>query len=428
MRPGYKQTEVGVIPEDWEVADIGQVGDKLRPSVKAGPFGSAIKKEMYVASGYKVYGQEQVIRGDHTFGEYFIAPSKFRELESCSVQSGDILLSLVGTAGRSLLVPDEATPGIINPRLVRVSIDQGQVAPEFAIHQFESRIFQDQLLTLSQGGTMGVLNARSVRSVRLVIPALPEQRAIAAALGDVDAAVAGLERLVAKKRDLKQAAMQQLLTGQTRLPGFSGAWEVKRLGEVGRCLRGVTYSADSDLFSNDADESCRLLRANNVQSSSVVLEGLQFVRSDCVSEAQYLQHHDILICMANGSRALVGKSALFSTDDGMRYTFGAFMGCFRTDLGDAIPRFIFGLLQTKHYSDEIGVLLAGSTINNLAPSAVENLEFAIPCIAEQTAIANVLSDMDAELAALQAQLDKTRLIKQAMMQDLLTGRVRLPFQ
>jgi type I restriction enzyme S subunit len=241
----------------------------------------------------------------------------------------------------------------------------------------------------------------------------------------VDGLLGGLDRLIAKKRDLKQAAMQQLLTGQTRLPGFHGEWEVKRLGDFGKCLRGVSYKGDSDLSTHDTPHTKRLLRSNNVQNAVVVTDEVQFVNAARVSSHQKLRQDDILICMANGSKALVGKAGIFMVSDGNEYTFGAFMGCFRTISVDAIPAFVFYLFLTTRYRDYINNLLAGSSINNLRPSSIESLEFYMPPLTEQTAIAEILSDMDAELTALEHRREKTLALKQAMMQELLTGRTRL---
>ncbi|MEI8196401.1 MAG: restriction endonuclease subunit S, partial [Phycisphaerae bacterium] len=213
VKPGYKQTEVGVIPDDWEVNRLDALGSGFAPAIKAGPFGSSLTKDTYVPSGYKVYGQEQVIRGDYLFGDYFISVSKFRDLQSCSVRPGDILLSLVGTAGKLLVIPDGAPEGIINPRLIRFSFDTKRVCPQFFRELFETGQMQSLLARHAQGGTMGVLNAGMLRPLKIALPPLPEQQAIAGALGDVDALLGALEQLLAKKRDLKQAAMQQLLTG-----------------------------------------------------------------------------------------------------------------------------------------------------------------------------------------------------------------------
>jgi type I restriction enzyme S subunit len=263
---------------------------------------------------------------------------------------------------------------------------------------------------------------------RMLVPLPPtveEQRAIAAALSDVDELLGGLDRLIAKKRDLKQAAMQQLLTGQTRLPGFKGEWKVKRLGIFGKCLRGVSYKGDSDLSTHDTPSTKRLLRSNNVQDASVVTDEVQFVNAARVASHQILQKEDILICMANGSKALVGKAGIFKTRDGHEYTFGAFMGCFRTNPAEANPAYVFYLFLTARYRDYINNFLAGSSINNLRPSSIESLEFSMPLHPEQAAIAEMLSDMDAELTALEQRREKTKALKQAMMQELLTGRIRL---
>ena len=200
---------------------------------------------------------------------------------------------------------------------------------------------------------------------------------------------------------------------------------MKTLGHAGRCLRGVSYRGDSDLSTHDTTNTKRLLRANNVQNAIVVTDEVQFVNAERVSSSQVLRKHDILICMANGSKALVGKAGVFAVTDGYDYTFGAFMGCFRTDTAAANSAFVFYLFLTGRYRNYINNLLAGSSINNLRPSSIESLEFSFPEFPEQTAIAEVLTEMDAELAALAQRREKTRALKQAMMQELLTGKTRL---
>ena len=259
----------------------------------------------------------------------------------------------------------------------------------------------------------------------LISKDVSEQRAIAKALSDVDGLLNALDALIAKKQAMKQATMQQLLTGKTRLPGFSRAWETKRLGEMGNCLRGVSYDPTTDLSSYDKDSTVRLLRANNIQEAVVILTDVQHVEARKVSEFQIMQPDDILICMANGSKELVGKAGLFRVRDGHTYTFGAFMGCFRVEPIIAEPSFVFYLFQTRGFRNFISLILAGSSINNLKSSDIESAEFKVPDRNEQTAVVSVLSDMDSEIVALEQRRDKTRAIKQGMMQQLLTGRVRL---
>ena len=157
----------------------------------------------------------------------------------------------------------------------------------------------------------------------------------------------------------------------------------------------------------------------------MILTDVQHVEARKVSEFQIMQPDDILICMANGSKELVGKAGLFRVRDGHTYTFGAFMGCFRVEPIIAEPSFVFYLFQTRGFRNFISLILAGSSINNLKSSDIESAEFKVPDRNEQTAVVSVLSDMDSEIVALEQRRDKTRAIKQGMMQQLLTGRVRL---
>lgn len=203
-------------------------------------------------------------------------------------------------------------------------------------------------------------------------------------------------------------------------------WSVRRLGSIGSCLRGVSYRGDSDLSPRDTSRTKRLLRSNNVQDGLVVTSEVQFVNLERVSSAQMLRRNDILICMANGSKALVGKSALFRVSDGYDYTFGAFMGCFRSAASAADSAFVPYLFQTERYRHHIGNLLAGSSINNLTPGSIESLEFAFPPSLEQEAIAEALSDADALIESLEQLIAKKCLLKQGAMQELLTGKKRLP--
>lgn len=275
---------------------------------------------------------------------------------------------------------------------------------------------------------MPSLNEGILGNVAVPLPATKaEQEAIAEALSDADALIESLQQLIAKKRQIKQGAMQALLTGQQRLPGYTGAWIEVTLGDLGKCHRGVSYNPDADLTAFDTKSSVRLLRSNNVQDAKIVFADVQYVNSSRVSSDQQLRDGDILICMANGSRELVGKAGSFASRDGFGYTFGAFMSAFRPHQDVGSKEFAFYLFQTEAYRNHISILLAGSSINNLTPTSIEALSISVPeSEDEQTAIAAVLSDMDAEITALEARLSKTREIKQGMMQALLTGAIRLP--
>jgi type I restriction enzyme, S subunit len=420
MKPGYKQTDVGEIPEEWEVKCLGELGSVVRggsprPAGDSRYFNGNFIPWLTVASLTNI--SDEQLRVTETTGFLTEEGSKHSRTlvdETLIIANSGATLGVVKILGMTCCAND-GIAAIINQR----SGDK-----EFICHYINTRTKHLREVVATGNGQPN-LNTALIREIPIPFPSLTEQRAIAAALSDMDALLASLDRLIAKQRDLKQAAMQQLLTGQTRLPGFQGEWQVKRLGDIGACLRGVSYRGDSDLSPHDTPETKRLLRSNNVQNAIIVTTDIQFVNSLRVSAHQMLRENDILICMANGSKALVGKAGLFRVYDGCDYTFGAFMGCFRTDYSKANPSFVFYLFQTGRYRDYINNLLAGSSINNLSSGSIQSLEFSTPPLPEQTAIATVLSDMDMELAALEQRRDKTRALKQGMMQELLTGRTRL---
>ncbi|MCL2524444.1 MAG: restriction endonuclease subunit S [Betaproteobacteria bacterium] len=419
MKPGYKLTEVGVIPEDWEVAPLGKYA-----TFRTGPFGSALHQADYISNGIPVINPMHIDDGTIVPSETMtVSAQTANALSDFKLKSGEIVIGRRGDMGRCAVIREGQAGWLCGTG--SMIIRPADANADYLQRILSSRRVITAIENASVGTTMVNLNQGTLSGLKIQFPPLPEQTAIATALSDMDALLGGLDRLIAKKRAIKQATMQQLLTAQTRLPGFSGEWEVKQLGNVGKCLRGVSYHGDTDLFPHDTEKSKRLLRSNNVQDAAVVTTDVQFVNSIRVAEHQFLQEGDVLICMANGSKALVGKAAYFDVTDGFDYTFGAFMGAFRITDDFTHNRFAFYLFQTWAYRQYIANLLAGSSINNLAPSSIESLEFEFPSIEEQTAIAAVLSDMDAEITALETRRNKTRALKQAMMQELLTGRTRL---
>jgi type I restriction enzyme S subunit len=399
LKTGYKMTEVGTVPIDWAVANLSEISTKITDGEHVTP--------IRTTHGHFLLSARNVLNGRLDVSDVdYVGDEEFARIKKrCNPEPGDILISCSGTVGRISVVPQDFECVLVRSaalaKLDRLKVDSG-----FIQFWLQSEHAQGQIFRSVNQGAQPNLFLNHIERLKCPFPSLPEQSAISSALSDVDALLTKLDQIITKKRDLKQAAMQQLLTGQTRLPGFRGKWELKRLGELGECLRGVTYKGDSDLRPHDTSHTKRLLRSNNVQSSTIVIADIQYVNADRVSENQVLRANDILICMANGSKALVGKAGFFRVEDGYDYTFGAFMGCFRSNTVESNSSFVFYLFQTGRYRNYINNLLAGSSINNLSPGSIESLEFRIPPMLEQTAIAAVLSDMDAELTAGQLHLKK----------------------
>jgi type I restriction enzyme S subunit len=252
----------------------------------------------------------------------------------------------------------------------------------------------------------------------LPLPPLSEQRAIATALSDVDALLDGLDRLIAKKRDLKQAAMQQLLTGQTRLPGFHGEWEMKRLGEAGTFLKGSGVKKDE---ANSGDLPCIRYGEIYTHHNDYIRSFHSWISSKIAATATRLRQGDLLFAGSGETKEEIGKCVAFV--DNREAFAGGDIVILR--LAGANPMFMGYYCNTAPINAQKASKGQGDAVVHISSAALSSVEVTLPSHDEQSAIAAVLSDMDTELSALEARRGKTRALKQAMMQDLLTGRTRL---
>lgn len=183
------------LPEGWLWVTFPELAQAQQHALKAGPFGSALKKEFYVPHGYKIYGQEQVIAEDPFYGNYYIDKERYESLKSCAVKPGDILISLVGTIGKALILPEGIEPGIINPRLVKLSLDKRTIISEYSKKYLESSTVRHYFSMLSHGGTMDILNLSILKTLPIPLPPLNEQHRI----------VAKIEALKARSQKAKEA-------------------------------------------------------------------------------------------------------------------------------------------------------------------------------------------------------------------------------
>ncbi len=403
VRPVYKQTEVGVIPEDWAVSTISKSMRLIN--------GCAFKPHEWRKQGVPIIRIQNLNDPAADFN-YFQGQIDERN----RVVEGDVLFAWSGTLGSSFGARIWSGPdGVLNQHIFKVIADERVFTKHYSYLIFKR--VQDDIEKKSHGFKSSFVHVKKadIDNIQLPIPPLPEQRAIAVALSDVDALLAKLDQLIAKKRDLKQATMQQLLTGQTRLPGFSGEWEVKRLGDVA--------DIDTDnLGSNTASNyEFNYISLENVDCG--VLRGWseQVFYAAPSRARRRLKKGDILVSTV---RPNLQSHLHFKTDSPhwVCSTGFAVVRC-RTDVTN--PAYVFPHLFGASVSRQIDTLLTGSSYPAINSRDVRALEIPSPSYDEQTAIATVLSDMDAELAALEARRDKTRALKQGMMQELLTGRIRL---
>lgn len=408
VRPGYKQTEVGVIPEDWNAVPIGEMFTFKNGLNKAKEFfgyGTPIVNYM------DVFGRPS-LRVIDVAGRVDV---NSRELASYEVKKGDVFFTrtseTVDEIGVASVMLDEAQKTVFSGFVLRARPSDESLDDGFKAYCFSPSYFRQQVTSRASYTTRALTNGRSLSAALLARPPLPEQRAIAAALADVDAALAGVLGMIAKKQDLKQAAMQTLLTGQTRLPGFSGDWVVRQLGEV----VGIRNQKVNTL---GADIAAFCIELEQIGQNSGRIESYLDAR-DRQTSKYIFKAGDVLFGRLRPYLRKywsADREGVCSTEIWPLVPLGA----------NIVPSYLFQTVQTDSFIEA-----ANSSYGTHMPrcdwGALKLHELSVPpSLAEQTAIADVLSGMDAEIVALSAQADKIRQLKQGMMQDLLTGRVRLP--
>ena len=392
---GYKQTNLGPLPNTWEAVLLGDLFVFKNGLNKAKRFfGSGTPIVNYM----DVFERPGLRPGDLS-GRVSLTPEEIRNFE---VQRGDVFFTRtsetveeIGVASVMLYVPHDT---VFSGFVLRARPRDGRLNDRYKQYCFTHRVVRSQIISNATYTTRALTNGRTLSTVWIAVPPTPEQRAIAEALSDVDGLLNALEALIAKKRAIKQATMQQLLTGRTRLPGFSGAWEAKRLGEVAHIKTGSKNNEDKN---------------ENGQYPF-------FVRSAVVERINsYCFDGEAILIPGEG-----GIGSIFHYING-RFDCHQRVYMISRFLDDVCGKLIYYsmVLQFGNHAMQNTVK---ATVDSLRLPTFKNFSFSIPMdIAEQHAIASVLSDMDAEITALEQRRDKTRAIKQGMMQQLLTGRMRL---
>ncbi|WP_429287810.1 restriction endonuclease subunit S [Paraburkholderia sp. GAS206C] len=407
MTPGYKQTDAGVIPDDWDVKQLGELS-----SVSAGGTPSRSNANYWGGDIPWITTTEIDFRLI-TESEQFITSIGLKNSAAKLMPAGALLMALYGqgkTRGKVGVLGFEAAT---NQACAAIILKKGY-SREYAFHYLASQY--DEIRKLSNTGNQENLNGALVRSIPVLLPPLSEQSAIATALSDVDALLSSLDALIIKKRDIKQAAMQQLLTGKTRLPGFEGEWEVRKVGEFTDCTAGGTPSTLMDDFwggdirwMNSGELNFRRVHEveGRITEAGLINSSTKLIPPGCVLIGLAGQGRTrgtvamnyVELC-TNQSIAAIFPNPSFSTE------------------------YLYQNLDSR-YEELRGLSSGGGGRGGLNLTLIKGLDIPFPSIAEQTAIAEVLCDMDGELAALEARRDKTRLLKQGMMQELMTGKTRL---
>jgi len=377
---GYRQTEVGLIPEDWSLTRID-----YHASIKTGSKNT----------------QDRVDDGLYPF---FVRSQQVERINSYSYE-GEAVLTAGDGVGTGKVFHYINGRFDVHQRVYRITEFSDHLDGLYFFYQFSTR-FYDRIMSMTAKSSVRSVRMEMIAGMLIPLPPIHEQRAIAGALSDVDGLVGALEALIAKKRAIRQATMQQLLTAKTRLPGFTSKWEKKRLGEIVSFQVGFPFS--SRYFTSEPS-GLRIVKNRDLKADDEVTHHTgPYSGSYLVSDGDVLigMDGDFLPCVWRKGKALLNQRV------------GRLL---RRDSADLRFMYYFLIEPLK----EIERATSSTTVKHLSHGDVEGIVGLIPEEDEQTAIAAVLSDMDAEIAALERRRDKTKQIKQGIMQQLLTGRIRL---
>lgn len=409
-----KQDQADDIPKGWNKAKVAQIA-----SIVTGPFGTLLKASEYGgAEGVPLISVGEVREGflrvtDET---PTVSESVTKRLPQYLLREGDIVFGRKGGVERSAIIEDFQAGWFLGSDGISIRLKDGYHRPFFG-HAFRSGTVQSWLLQNASGTTMPSLNQAILGAVEIPFPNDPmEQEAIAEALSDADALIEGLERLIAKKRLIKQGAMQDLLTAKRRLPGFSGEWAETSLAAIATFGKGKGLPK-SDVHSS-GDVSC-IHYGSLFREQPTIIEELDTFTTG-FSGATLSQLGDVLMPTSDVTPSGLAVASCVQLNGVL---LGGDILVIRPNSNLLDGRFLAA--RIRQAKSQIMELVSGTTVFHIYANDMRRFELKLPPLEEQRCIVEVLSDMDAENQALETRLKKARQVKEGMMQNLLTGRIRL---
>ncbi len=391
--------------------------------IKIGPFGSQLKKEMLLSDGiYRVYGQENVYEHDFNLGDRYLTREHFNRLSSCEILPGDFVMSTMGTIGKCAIVPATIQRGIMDSHLIRLRFDEKKVRSDYILQLFSDQFhyLSDQTARLAVGGIMDGLSVGIVSRLNVIYPeSIEEQGKIIKTLSEVDKLIIDLQKLIRKKKDIRQGTLQMLLTGKKRLNGYSAAWRTSQLSNVTSRI-GVGLATSVTQYYRDSGTI--IFRNLNIKENYLDDSDVLFLDDEFASRnPNKVIHEGDVLTVHTG---YVGISCVVPKKYDGALTFTTLITT--TNKKELLPEYLSYHLNSSLGHRVIEDLQTSGGRNNLNVSDFEKYTLSFPSdIDEQKAIITVLSDMDNEIRTLEEKLNKFQKVKQGMMEELLTGKVRL---
>ena len=421
VNQGYRKTDIGIIPDEWSVI---KVKDIVTAPLSYGVNAAAVEYD----SNLPQYIRITDITDDGRYDSSNKVSIDIESLDKYTLSVGDILFARTGAStGKTYLYTETDGKLIYAGFLIRANIDTDKYDPYYVFLQFHTPRYYDWVSVMSTRSGQPGINGKEYGSYQLPMPSLDEQKAIAAALSDIDALIANLEKLIAKKKAIKQGAMQELLTGKRRLPGFDGEWDNYRFGDVFVILPNNAFTraemSDSGIVKNIHYGDILTKYHEYISAES---DEIPYIASTVdlsrFSDKCFVKSGDIIIA-DTAEDETVGKALEVIGVSCLMLSGQHTMLC-RPQIPFA-ERFLGYYLNAACYHEQLIPYITGTKVSSVSKANIVQTYLRVPGIQEQTAIADILTDMDIEITKLEENLAKYRLVKQGMMSELLTGRIRL---
>lgn len=354
----------------------------------------------------------------------FISPLAHSSIRRSEVVDGDLLITITGNVGRIVRFRGQGVANI-NQHIARVRIVNQIADRSYVYHYLARPELRRHYSTITTGQAYPQISLQQVRETLVRLPPLKEQRTIAEALSDADALIESLESLIAKKRAIKQGAMQDLLSGRKRLPGFMGEWSERRIFELAQNKKELFDDGDWIEAEHLSEAGVRFIQTGNIGVGHFIeREEKKFVKPTSVASlhCKFIEPGDLLICRLADP---AGRACVMPNIGEPKMVTSVDVTIFRPPNDEVDRSFLSYVFSTQDWLSLVADRSGGTTHKRIARGVLGKLVVRIPNIDEQRAIAQVLASMDAEIAVLDQKLKKARQIKQGMMQELLTGRVHL---
>ena len=402
----------------WESKTLGTLIDEGKIVIQTGPFGTILSAKEFVKYGIPVVAVREIREGYiQIFDETpCVSMETYNRLSKYNLATNDLVFARKGNVERSALIPLTKTKYFLGSDGICLRVITKNLLPQYLFYAIQSNTVRSFLIQNAYGTTMAGLNEKILSAIPLFLPVdIDEQSAIAETFSDIDRLISSLQKLIEKKKAIKQGAMQELLTGKKRLPGFSGEWSKQQLGDICNIVNGGTPSTSIAEFWNGKILWCTPTDITSCSTKYIYTTESKITESGLkASSATLLPKGALLLC----SRATIGEVRIAGNTICTNQGFKSLV--VHQNISNEWLYYMVHVLKFNMLGKAIG-----STFLEISKKDLAELDIIVPEFTEQKAIAQVLSDMDSEIELLEKKLAKYQQIKQGMMQELLTGRIRL---